>query len=148
MNRLILAGALIVAVMVGPTVSVHAATPTQSFVAAEKARTDAAAKARAAAIAKASSQAAALAHHQAVSHETTLIKIKANVSAETRARIEAADKAARANAAIIATGDSLPGAPAPHPGTPGFKPALHRLGDQHWFQRGAPAAHRVVSGHH
>jgi hypothetical protein len=147
MHRLIVAGGLIIA-MVGQILPVHAATPTQSFVAAEKARTDAAAKARADAISRAASRAAALAHRDAVSHESTLIKIKSNVLVETRARTEAADKAARANAAIIATGDTLSGAPASHPGAPGFKPALHRLGDQHWFQRGEPAGHpRVASGH-
>jgi hypothetical protein len=148
MNRVIVAVWLIAA-MLAPALPVHAATPPQSFAAAEKARGDTAAKARAAAIARAASQAAALAHHEAVSHESALIKIKSNVLAETRARIEAADKAAQVNAAIIAASDSLSGVPAPHPGAPGFRPALHRLGDQHWFQRGAPAAHpRVASGHH
>jgi len=145
MNRVIVAVWLVVALL-GPALPAHAATPTQSFAAAEKARADAAAKARAAAIAKAASQAAALAHHEAVNHETTLIKIKSNVLAETRARIEAADKAARANAAIVATGDALSGVPASHSGVAGFRPAPHRFGDQHWFQHGAHP--RVASGHH
>jgi hypothetical protein len=148
MNRVILAGWLIAALL-GPAMPAHAATPTQSFAAAEKARADTAAKARAAAIAKAASQAAALAHHDAVTHESTLIKIKSNVLAETRARNEAADKAAQVNAAILATGETVAGVPAPPPGAAGFRPALHRLGDRYWIRHGEPSEHpRVAGGHH
>ena len=147
MKRLILAGCLIASI-IGPTLRAHAATLTQSSAAAEKARADAAAKARAAAIAKAASQAAALAHHEAVNHETTLIKIKSNVLAETRARIEAADKAAQVNAAIIAAGDAAPGGPTLHGETPAFKHELHRLGDRHWGQRGEPGPHPRLASHH
>jgi hypothetical protein len=147
MKRALLAG-LLIAVLVVPLFPAGAATPMQSFSAAEKAKADAAAKARSAALAKSASQATALAHRQAATRETTLIKIRSGVLAETRARIEAADRAAQVNAAIVANGETLSGALGTHPAAPTFKRDLHRFTANHWPQRNESGLHARTAGPH
>jgi colicin import membrane protein len=89
----------------------HALTTSQSFAAASKAKADAAAQAKTRAVARSRADAlSAKARADAAAQAKAAASAKITVRAETRRRVDAADRAARLNRQVIAS--AMNGAPA------------------------------------
>jgi hypothetical protein len=149
-------GATLVVLLAASVPAVQALTPTQSTVAATKARADLLAKTKAQALAKAKSEAAVKARVDAAAKTKVKFQTLLNVRAETKRRVEAATKAAEANAQVTSfratSSPSAPHKPAHAPGTLAVG-AHHPNGDHehhdgdHEHHRGATTEHAASTGH-
>jgi hypothetical protein len=151
-------GATLVVLLAATAPAVQALTPTQSTIAAMKARADLLAKTKAQAVAKAKAEAVVRARTDAAAKTKVKFQTLLNVRAETKRRVEAAATAAEANAQVTSfratSSPTAPHKPAHAPGTlaagahhPDGDHAHHHDGEHEHHRGATTGAHEASSGH-